>query len=167
MLVALVMSSPTSHLHQSLSLMSLDCLSPHLRRTKCGSDYQQVSRSSYGNMRTLLHHHWCKWMVPCVVIPERRHPHPRMTAVDRHRQCIECVQAHKVCLCKACTFSGWLPPKGSTLWAGEEFLNNKDVLWCTWSLSWIRDQRYLEIQYCCRSRSKDALYLLGILRILF
>jgi hypothetical protein len=158
MLVALVLSRTTSHLHQSLSLMSLDCVCTHLRRTKYSSDYQQVSRSSYGNMSILLHHLRCKWMVPCVVIPERRHPHPRMTRVHRHSECVECAQAHKVYLCKACTFSGWLPPNGATLWVREEFFKHKDVSWYIWSLTWIRDQRYLEIQDCCRSRSKDALY---------
>ena len=142
MLVALVMSRTTSHLHQSLSLMSLDCVCTHLRRSKFGSDYQQLSHSSYGNMSTLLHHHWCKWMVPCVVIPERRHPHPRMTSFHRHRQCIECAQAHKVCLCKACTFSGWLPPKGLSQWVGRDNRKNKDGLSCIWSFSWIKDLRY-------------------------
>ncbi len=156
MLVELVMSSTTSHLHQSLSLMSLYCLCTHLARTKCGSDYQQVSHSSYGNMISPIHHQWCKWMVPCVVIPQRRHPHPRMTTISYHCQCIECARAHKVCLCKACTFSGWLPPKGSTLSVGEEYIY-KDVLWCTLSLTWIRDQKYLEIQDCCRNQSKEGL----------
>ena len=108
-------------------------------------------------MISLIHCHRCKWMVPCVVIPQRRHPHPRMTRIHCHRQCIECAQAHKVCLCKACTFSGWLPPKGSTLWVGEEYVNNKDVLWCTLSLTWIRDQKYLKIQDCCRNQSKEGL----------
>ena len=149
---------PSSLTHWSLCLISIHFLLSHLGRTKCGSDFQRVCRSSYGNMRTLFHCLWCKWMVPCVVIPQRRHPHPRMTSIHRHRECIECAQAHKVCLCKACTFSGWLPPKGATLWVREEFFKHKDVSWYIWSLTWIRDQRYLEIQDCCRSRSKDALY---------
>ncbi len=157
------MSCSTSHLHQSLSLMSLEFLCAHLRRTKCGSDYQQAFHSSFRNMRIPYHSHWWKWMVPCVVIPQKRHPHPRMTSVYIDRECIECVQAHKVYLCKACTFSGWLPRKGATL----RFLYHKDVSWCTWSLSWIRDQRYLETQDCCRSRSKDALCLLGIPKLPF
>ena len=147
--------------------MSLDCVSTHLGRTKCSSDCQLVCRSSYGNMISPIHCPRCNWMVPCVVIPQRRHPHPRMTTINRHCQCIECAQAHKVCLCKACTFSGWLPPKGATQWVREDLFKHKDVSWYIWSLTWIRDQRYLETQDCCRSRSKDALYLLGILRILF
>ena len=135
--------------------MSLESVCSLLRRIKCRSDCQQVCRSSWGNMSLPIHYVWWKWMVPCVVILQRRHPHPRMTCISSLCQNIECARAHRVSLCTPCTFEGSLLPKESLTWVG--YFTDKDVWFYTWSLSWFKDQIYSYIQDFCRNQSKEGL----------
>ena len=104
MLLSFVLRSITTHLRHSLSLMSRDNFFTHQCGIKCDSDCQLVYHLSYGNKRIYFRHLRCKWRVPYVAIPDRRHPHLRTTNVYWYCQCIEYVQAHRVTLCIECTF---------------------------------------------------------------